>query len=97
MGCKKDGVCKNGKSCIGENMCPKGCSFAECLQRAKLVDAVGFAFRSKGSLPPFCKMCTKKQLERPQRDADSGLYIKMGNKRFSLRYNPILYTHDANR
>ena len=59
-GCERGISCENGKSCPYEdNKCPTGCSFAECLQRAKLDNVEGFAFRGASVSPweGFCKMC----------------------------------------
>ena len=80
MGCEKDVPCDDGKSCIADNTCPTGCSFAECLQRAKLVNANGFSFRSTRFVDPFCKICTEQKLENSQSDDNSGIYVKKGKQ-----------------
>ncbi len=79
MGCERGARCHNGKGCrADENKCPTGCSYAECLQHARLHNSEGFAFRSMLFEEPFCKLCTKEKLESPQIIANSGIYIKQG-------------------
>ena len=80
MGCKRDALCENGKSCFADNECPTGCSFAECLQRAKQVNANGFSFRSIRFPYPFCKICTEKTLKKPQSADNSGIYVQKGKQ-----------------
>ena len=80
MGCETLGGCGiSGMSCLAENVCPGGCSFAECLQRSKLENAEGFSYRNIGSLDElFCKICTKDQLKNPVPTPNSGIYRKIG-------------------
>jgi len=79
-GCKRGRTCKYGKSCVAVNRCPEGCAFSECLQHARSINADGFSFRGMGfSEPePFCKICTKAQLNELETLQNSGVYMKKG-------------------
>ena len=45
-GCARGVDCGGrGKTCIADNQCTGGCSFAECLQRARSINADGFSFK----------------------------------------------------
>ena len=77
-GCEKGRACGNGKSCLGINKCPNGCSFAECLQRIKLENADGFAFRAMDLPDPMCRICTNNQLTYLEPNDHTGVYRKKG-------------------
>ena len=66
--------CNDGWSCIADNTCPTGCSFAECIQRAKAVNAAGFSFGDIDSSDPSCKICTSDILL--EKSVNIGVYIK---------------------
>ena len=78
-GCERGRAC-DGKSCVAENKCPQGCAFSECLQHARAGNADGFSFRGMGFAEhePFCKICTRKQLDALETLRYSGVYIKKG-------------------
>jgi hypothetical protein len=80
-GCKRGDTCGSyGKSCVGEEKCPEGCYFAECLQHARSSNADGFSFRGGDSNYAFCRICKRDQINKLQEEKNSGVYIKKGKK-----------------
>ena len=72
------GTCDNAKICLASNECPTGCSFVECLRRAKLENADGFSYRDMNSTAPTCSLCTSDQLKYLDSTTDGGVYRKQG-------------------
>lgn len=77
--------CGMGKYCNGENKCPQGCYFAECLQHARSNNADGFSFRGVDFTDPFCNICQIDQLNNLPETDDSTVYKKRGKNGQYLR------------